>query len=421
MVLSNATVDDGSPTSDGDLYDLPHQDDSGKSGHIEVDVDTTNFPRPMPILGALFGFTNTFYSKALHARFQSTMNHINRPLTQDEANALAYWTAKQISVMSYGGPIGVLGGAYQARRTMSNFRFPFYQPNLESFPKESWPSARMALQTGPRATFIWHLSRFMCYGIVGNFLGAMFFASYAMSVTAVGELQDGRLKDMVKALREAGQVRRGQLPNQPRQPGMVDEIQEKDASSLWADYRKENGDDSSPTTEADENSEGPTESAPVSRSPTPYATMPRSMQTSTQPRPNQQPNNSNPTASFFGGDDDDASPTGGQGMRQDTQQGGSAWDRVRRQANTQSSGNKASSWPIGEGSIAMGQRAWARGKAGVRDEQQDGAAVGDDFPFPSAKRERQTAKDNAQKEFDARVERERGGGDFSVGGDQKRW
>jgi hypothetical protein len=55
-------------------------------------------------------------------------------------------------------------------------------------------------------------------------------------------------------------------------------------------------------------------------------------------------------------------------------------------------------------------------------EQREGATTGDSFAFSKTEEERTYAKEEAQKEFDARVERERRGGDFSKGGgDQKRW
>jgi hypothetical protein len=62
-----------------------------------------------------------------------------------------------------------------------------------------------------------------------------------------------------------------------------------------------------------------------------------------------------------------------------------------------------------------------RGWAGVREQAQSPTAS-DDYAFSKETEERSLARDQAQKEFDARVERERRGGDFSSGsGDQKRW
>ncbi|KAL8975872.1 MAG: hypothetical protein Q9205_008013, partial [Flavoplaca limonia] len=95
---------------------------------------------------------------------------------------------------------------------------------------------------------------------------------------------------------------------------------------------------------------------------------------------------------------DDASPTAENAV--DQAQGGNAWDRIRRQAQNPTTGAKQ-----------KGPR-WNP----VRKEQQEGSTTGDSFAFSSDEEQRQLAKDEAQNEFDARVERERQGGSF----DEKR-
>ena len=114
----------------------------------------------------------------------------------------------------------------------------------------------------------------------------------------------------------------------------------------------------------------------------------------------------------FDDDYDDASPTGGRGAMDDGdaggsgEGGGSVWERIRRQ---QASGG--SSPP-----------AQSRGRRmdGVGQEQQEGSTTGDSFSFSRSEEERNYAKDEAQREFDERVERERRGRDFSSGSG-KRW
>lgn len=69
----------------------------------------------------------------------------------------------------------------------------------------------------------------------------------------------------------------------------------------------------------------------------------------------------------------------------------SAWDRLRGNALS-SPGNKSPS-------------AWSQSQAQQKQ--------GDDFAFSSTDEERQLAKTEAQADFDARVERERRGGDFT--------
>jgi hypothetical protein len=115
---------------------------------------------------------------------------------------------------------------------------------------------------------------------------------------------------------------------------------------------------------------------------------------------------------------DDASPAGGQGVPADTSQprpsrsSGSAWDRLRRGEKPPPPGPRQQSGP----------RPFSNTQNEAQREQRQGSTLDDSYTFSKSEEERSYAKDEAQKEFDARVERERRGGDFSSGnGDQKRW
>lgn len=78
------------------------------------------------------------------------------------------------------------------------------------------------------------------------------------------------------------------------------------------------------------------------------------------------------------------------------QQGGSAWERLRQQA--------------ANGGTGAGSGAQRRS----RGQEEQG---GDAFSFSSSEEDKQTAKYEAQKDFDARIEQERSGKNF----DSKRW
>jgi hypothetical protein len=82
----------------------------------------------------------------------------------------------------------------------------------------------------------------------------------------------------------------------------------------------------------------------------------------------------------------------------------SAWDRIRRKS---ASGQPQTSAP----GISVNRKQTER----------QGAMVGDSFAFSSTDEERQLAKEEAQKDFDARVERERQGRNFEEGIAKKSW
>lgn len=88
--------------------------------------------------------------------------------------------------------------------------------------------------------------------------------------------------------------------------------------------------------------------------------------------------------------------------------GGSAWERLRQQASQNASTTPSSRQP----------------QTRVQGEQREGSTLGDSFSFSESDEERQLARSEAQREFDARMDREREGKDFSDDsnrGGRRRW
>ena len=427
MVLENASdstqkdsLYDSAPPSDDDPYSSSETISKGN-----YNIDRSQFPKPIPILGPLFGYNDQLFAKVLQRKVQNGSTALKRPLSQEEASAFAYWTAKQISIMSYGAPLGVAAGFWRAYSTAPLFRFPFWQPNLEKLQTDAFPP-KFPIIRGNRAVFAWHIVRGLAYGAGGNLIAQILFGSYSMSVAAVGELSDPRLKAMVEAVRQQAQQKRGSLPNPTgRQPGTVDGIQTQRGMGMGRSQQ----DDASPTggmfgdeneTLAQESNNNVSEvnvgdeRADERRGPGLPSSKPI-------PAPRNVPETESQPFDAF----DDASPTGGQGLASDTstpQSSGSTWDRIRRGEKTAPSSKPGSGWQNGRGQQQSGQSAWSKQQRDTQREQKEGSMMGDSFAFSKTEEERNYAKEEAQKEFDARVDRERRGGDFSQGsGDQRRW
>jgi hypothetical protein len=393
MVLENDSWSENPPPSDDDAY-------SGNSA--KVNVDTTGFPRPMPIFGKLFGYNEKVLAQGISARVQNLVNVLQRRPNNDEVNAIAFWTAKQISIMSYGPPIGVAAAFWRSWKTADTFRFPFYQANMETFQKEVFPHAQVAMLRGGRAVAAWHIARTICYGICGNWFGKMFFANYSVSVVAVGEMSDKRLKPYHDGLRKQAEQKRGGLLEAPGQrPG-----QQKPP----VPESPQTQDDASPTggmfgeAEPESPQQQPQwKPLPQSR-PTPVPVKARA------PEPQSQP------FDVFG--DDSPSPAQ-QGAVPDTQAPqqpqGSAWERIRRGERPAGAGG----WDNVRKTQGPGQSEWSRQQGQEQREQRQGSTFGERYSISKTEEESSYAKAEAQREFDARVERERRGGDF--GGNQKRW
>lgn len=377
------SLDDSAPTSDDDPYSSTSSPIRGRPSRptklVTDGIDFQSLPKPIPILGALLGYNQKHLIRAMDKQAMKFAQILPRPPTQEESNAIAYWTARQISIFSYGTPIGVAGGAWRAWNTNSQFRFPWYRPSPSMFFEHEF----FGILKGNRAVLAWHALRYLAYGFVGASISQVFLLPYALVSTAVGEVTDPRMKAYTDALRQKS-----------RRVGPIDNAKQRDRyqtssvqSTEDAALSRDTPDDASPSGGFEE---GNFEDAPTEAVRKPQYQSPQYQNTRARPAVSQVETQDQPFDAF-----DDASPTGGQDLGYDAPaaQGASAWDRVRsgNNSNINSSGNSSAGW------------------TSARKPQSSS-------PKPSD-------KDNAQRQFDAQVERERRGGDFSDsgGGDQKRW
>lgn len=394
MVLDNSSASqsadfaDSAPDSDNDTY----SSSTSQAYHI----DGSQLAKPIPIFGRLFGYNEQYFSKLMQIKIAMYSQELNRPLTNDEANAIAYWTSKQTSIISYANPLAAVAATWRWNSTKATFRFPFYQPNMETFDASVFPSKSMPWLKGHFALRMWTAGRLGAYYIVAMPIAQILLGSYCVSVAAVGQMSDTRLKTMNDQIKTQAQQKRGGLPRQNpqrRAPASASTNTQADDASptggmLWEEPASDEG--------------------AVNATGTPQTQSSRAQWNPRKPTPNQMtPATSSP------GPFDDASPTGGQGVAADTPPAsqGSAWERLRRGEKLETSSSTSSN-----------QSAWQRAQNETQKEQRQGSTTGDSFAFSKSDEERSYAKEEAQKEFDLRVERERRGGDFSQnGGDQKRW
>ena len=274
-----------------------------------------------------------------------------------------------------------------------------------------------------------HASRGFAYCLIGWFFVPLFVSSYATTVSSVGEIRDPRLQETIRGLRDA--VVRDQRQRMEKAGEIVKQTDARKEGRMPGFPRERNQgrggrgggaevDDASPTGGAmmdmglyDE--QGRLSGADDMGGLLSDGQM-RTAEAQARPTPNQNPAG-NRAATFqmekverqpkdFASDFDDASPTGGSGaMDGGDGSGGSVWERIRQQSAAEPSGSN-----MGRG----------RGVRGTQREQQEGSTSGDSFSFSSSDEEKSYAKDEAQKEFDERVEKERRGGDFTSGR-ERRW
>ncbi|RDL41785.1 uncharacterized protein BP5553_01764 [Venustampulla echinocandica] len=396
MVLENGS----SPGGPNSFDDVPRSDDDPYASNQSrpQPISFENLPQPMPIFGRLFGYNEKRLSALVNLRISAATATIKRPLTTEEIDCLTYHSAKQAAIMSYSSPIGFAAGAWRSWNTASKFRFPFFQPPLDKFDPQVFINSNRAFLRGSRAVIVWHALRTFWYCATGGFIANMLVGSYSLSVAAVGELTDPRLKNFVEDLREVKKQQLGRLPNARGVPGAANththtETQDYGDASPTAGMNTE-GDSGLANVRAGNHTSGgeqpqwrsapPANSAPAKNFPTETESQPFNIW-------------------------DDASPTGGSGVSADTrpsQPTGSAWDRIRQ-------GERPAAQPPRRSGLSAGsQGGW----------QRTGENPGERLAFSSTEGEKSHEKEDAQRKFDAQVDRERRGGDFSSGaGEQKRW
>ena len=402
---------EASTTSDSDSFDAspdtPDPYDSPSPGTPQINIDIASFPKPFPVIGSLFGYDNSFAAKLIRARINQCHQRLGRPPTQEEAEALAFYACKNVSILSYGEPIMTSFGFARWWNTSAEDRFPFAGPLRK--PDGWWDGNRIRiggreLLRGRLAKSLVSITRGTAYVLLARYFGGLVVTSYAATVTGVGQLRDPRLKAVQKAITQDLE----QSMAKKRDPTGQGP---KSASELWKTHRQSIGanddDDASPSAGSEQDFDGDMNRLGGSMnmgimSDAQMRTQEAQQQQQKQPPTRQPPSQTQPSSdspsSFsdeYGGtsSSDSSSP-------QPNSSSGSAWDRIRQRAGTSSSSSSAS------------QQGGRRGPFPAS--QQENAAEGE-FSFSNDEQERQLARGEAQRDFDRRLERERQGGSFDEG------
>jgi len=401
-------------TPSEDFNDNPYSSDSDPYSALSTSssrrFDASQLPQPLPILGPFMGFTERNIRTKTEQTIKFAESRIHRPMTADETQALAGHLYKMEQTKSYFNAVGVAIGTWRAYNTMSVNRYPFYLPKAGSVDPNKFLFIR-----GPLAQYSRHSWRVVLYMFVAGEMGRIIGQLIGQPVAAQSTMADPRLAQF-------GEDLKGQMAADTQRGRSERARIEKENEEFMARSRRErmskqqdhfpprtarrsppatppatSEDDMSPTTGNDswasssQNDSGFTSDA-AQDDPQKEQSTQRSQRASawrTQPA----------QAST-----DDASPTGGlfqEEVETQANSGESAWDRLRR-------GGAPSPTP----------RPAPRRPEAQRREPRQGSTLGDSFTFAESEDERKRAQEQAQKEFDARIQLERQGKDFN---EERRW
>ncbi|KAF2162510.1 hypothetical protein M409DRAFT_58265 [Zasmidium cellare ATCC 36951] len=415
---SASTFPSDAPSSDDDPYAgdrsptiLSTRDPTyvpiNQPGSEQIYVNLTNLPKPV------FQSTHPpFMTSAIQDACKAASSVLQRPVRQEEADALAYHMTRGLRIGSYGGPIGTLCAMPIFLRGIPKFRFPGWTPG-----KKFNPDKFMFL-SGGRARIMWHTMRFFAYSFAGTMAGQVALGSYALSAGSAGRLMDPRLKDLSQKIREnARNGPGGLLPGKrevdqtagPREGETVEMARQRArVQEAWRRNRQGGAvvtggavDDMSPTGGAfagDFVEEGSGSQSDTFVSSDVQAQRQIS---SAQRQDGGQSQSPSQRPSGNGSRREEASdPFASSSSEPESKPSGSAWERLRQQA-------------------ASGQNRPSTSRA--QPASRSTSNEGDSFTFSNADEDKQLARAEAQKQFDARIDREREGKDFEDSRGRRGW
>ncbi|KAF2279629.1 uncharacterized protein EI97DRAFT_430663 [Westerdykella ornata] len=408
MVLQGVgnTASDGfsdSPApSDTDPYASSSSSPSTSSSSARR-FDDSQLRKPAPIIGTLMGYNAHSSRRAAEQLIWFVEQKVRRPLTPEEAQAFASHSYDASMVKYRFALFGTAVGAWKFYKTTPQNRFPFVTLDEQRVERVLSSFLRgVSPQQLRRTAYGFRLMTWLC---VGNLIARGVGFVVAQPIVARNAAQDPRLArfgvDLVAA-------QGGRAPGRPvqRNPDGTPVLPPHAGAPRWPAPRRApaptpaatSDDGMSPSTSGDDwSSSGYGNDSTLEQQQQPRPRPPIRSPQPLRPQSRQQQ------------EEDDMSPTGGlfeEEVQSQARPGESTWDRLRR----------------GESS-APGQRPPPSRRPEVPRRgpvpQSGEGGLGDSFTFAESEEERRRAQEQAQREFDARIERERQGRDF--GGEERRW
>ncbi|KAK0742335.1 hypothetical protein B0T21DRAFT_361145 [Apiosordaria backusii] len=300
------------------------------------------------------GGENSLLAKQIAVSLNVARIMAKRPLKTEEANAVAHFRTTYVNTMELETPVWIATTLALERRGRDKLRFPFWTPPPEMCNPNVFPSMANPQLTGDAAVRAWRLVRLGAYGFITNIWTTVLFASYANTTYSV------KLLRMLKESEEQDKHRSdmGDVNTQDQGPQQ--------------DYQRQEHQQQAPQ-------------QPAQRQ---WPRWPQQTPASAQPEP---PKSFDDDDGFLFDDASPVAPTQRDAVRSST---GSktgnppkltnSWEKIREAAK---SGENPASWG--------------------RDNQ--AAPVRKSESYTYTENEKDYAKEQAQKEFDAMLERERSG------------
>ncbi|KAK3692832.1 hypothetical protein B0T22DRAFT_448293 [Podospora appendiculata] len=367
----------------------------------QLGIDFETLPK-LPGWTFIYGYTDRWHRAHITARCMAMAAVLNRPLEQSETNAIAQHAAERNRMLSREVVPVALPAMFFYNRGTDTWRFPFKTPNPATFNPDVFPLQRFPLLVGESARNSWSLMRFGAYVLLSHTIVGTALR-IALDVRMLKNVQEdpalGAVKEAIAdIIRQQKRGPAGRLTRGPRPA-----VDERTRSA----EPKEDGSSGFSRPDSDAASFGAQDEQAAPESP---AAARSKWQPQQQHQRQWRPQGTAPPppAPSAAKDDDDflfddASPTSPSAQRPAGSpapsaggSGGSAWERLRQRGKTDDDSGAQDEQTGAEQSWAERRRA-------------QGSQNADAYSYSQADQDKAYAKEQAQREFDAMLERERRG------------
>lgn len=367
-------------------------------------INYDSLPHP-PFWSPLFGQGQNWYRVNVASKVMGFSVLLKRELTQQEKDAVSYHAAKECSTRALEPPAAVAVAYFLERRGRSTFKFPFWAPKPTTINPDVFLSQRFPLLRNNMAWAAWHATRFSCYAFASHLFLSGIFISYGMSVWVANMKLDPRLDTLRKTMEELGKQGRlgrrlGEQTTGPESWHSASENEDPSMRDSSFPYSSQSSGDDSAARGTGDNFAKSEETTQSRGYPRPGRGYPSPQDSRQQGQGSTFQSQEEDDAHLF----DDASPIApsarGKGASA-SGSGGSAWDRIRNQAV--SGGNAG-----GQAGTRSNQQSWSETQRNSGQSNTSGQGS-DGYTYSAEEENKSYAKSQAQKEFDAMLEKERRG------------
>jgi hypothetical protein len=142
--------------SDNSSFDGQGQSNSSQPQFFRV--DPSSIPTPWYV------FRRDHFVNQVTSKVNRMIHGVGRPLTKEEGDAITEHMTRDTAIEASAWLFAIPPAVVMTLRGRASFRFPFYSPKGIRFNPQAFPTTRFQLLSGSNAEAAWHFTRGAAYG-----------------------------------------------------------------------------------------------------------------------------------------------------------------------------------------------------------------------------------------------------------------